>query len=265
MTREGKALPSAVSAESLWRVLVDALEPAADSELIDRADWVQLRTPSSRFTTLNKILRARLEQSEADARIAAVIAEHRQRGAALRWVVDENSRPRDLVARLQAQAFNAPIETWGMYRRLSGMAIECPAELAVREATIADAELIAQLGMRGWKQDPTFGESLRDVVERTYGRDDVVYSIASWEGQPVGWSTLRLLEEATYFQGACVVPEARGQGVYRALVARRFDLMRERGYEHAVIWADARSSGPIAASLGFERVASALFCEWYPG
>ena len=52
--------------------------------------------------------------------------------------------------------------------------------------------------------------------------------------------------------GGAVLPEARGRGVYRALVRARWDHAVERADTPLVVQAGAMSA-PVLAGLGFER------------
>jgi hypothetical protein len=60
------------------------------------------------------------------------------------------------------------------------------------------------------------------------------------------------------------VPEARGHGVYSALVKRRLADARADGREAAVIQADRDTSAPICAKLGFRELCSMEVFAWMP-
>ncbi len=64
--------------------------------------------------------------------------------------------------------------------------------------------------------------------------------------------------------GAATLLEARGRGVYSALVRRRLDDARADGREAAVIQADRDTSAPICAKLGFRELCSMEVFAWTP-
>jgi predicted acetyltransferase len=61
-----------------------------------------------------------------------------------------------------------------------------------------------------------------------------------------------------------VDPRFRGKGVYRGLVARRLEVLRERGIPLVTIQAIADTSAPICKKLGFETVCQLAMYGWEP-
>ena len=83
-------------------------------------------------------------------------------------------------------------------------------------------------------------------------------------GERLAVTTLRLLPQQRigYLQGAAVLPEQRRTGLYRATILHRLALLRELDYQHAVVWANARTSAQGCASMGFTPHCSGSFFEW---
>lgn len=77
--------------------------------------------------------------------------------------------------------------------------------------------------------------------------------LASIDGTPVGRASAAFGEHGMTMSGAGVLPEARGRGVYRALVRARWDDAVARGTPLAVTDAGSMSR-PILARLGFREV-----------
>jgi GNAT superfamily N-acetyltransferase len=75
------------------------------------------------------------------------------------------------------------------------------------------------------------------------------------DGAPVSGGRLDL-DEGTDFAGlfgGATLPEWRGRGLYRATVAKRAELARERGYRY--LYVDALpTSRPILERLGFVQI-----------
>jgi hypothetical protein len=83
---------------------------------------------------------------------------------------------------------------------------------------------------------------------------------------PVAWSYLVYLAGSpiVLLGGAATLAEARGKGIYSALVKRRLADARGDGREAAVIQADRDTSAPICAKLGFRELCSLEVYGWMP-
>lgn len=251
----------------MFRVLIDALDVWGDGALEDREDWVQLRTPSSTSASHNQVLLARISEEEIDARIEVIKADHVARGAGLRWVVGIESRPSDLAERLSAAGIPLLAEAHGMVRAIEGPPYpEPPPGVSVVPVTIDDCERLAEVTSAGWQRSPGFGEQAATWARRSLASqaDDLRFWLAYDGDELVGSSVLRILPGLGYLQGGAVVPQARGRGIYRALTWARFAELHRRGIERVVIWADPRTSGPIARTMGFRPVTEASFHELLP-
>lgn len=79
--------------------------------------------------------------------------------------------------------------------------------------------------------------------------------IASVDGRIVGASTAVAAEAGVNLFGGAVLEEARGQGVYQALLRARWDFAVERGTPALTVQA-GRMSKPIVERLGFVQLAA---------
>jgi len=77
--------------------------------------------------------------------------------------------------------------------------------------------------------------------------------VALVDGEIAGSGGARYFESGVYLLGGNVAEEARGRGVYRALVRARWDEAVRRGTPALVVQAGAMSK-PILERLGFETV-----------
>src|SRR5439155_1062145 len=75
--------------------------------------------------------------------------------------------------------------------------------------------------------------------------------IAYLDGRPVGFGRGMFAPGAVVLLGGAVLPEARGRGVYKALVRARWDAAVARGTPALVVQA-GQMSEPILERLGFE-------------
>jgi GNAT superfamily N-acetyltransferase len=69
--------------------------------------------------------------------------------------------------------------------------------------------------------------------------------------EPVGGANYVAFERTGYLLGAVVRPEARGRGVYRALIAARARHAAAQGIVALTVQAMAHTSAPILDRLGF--------------
>jgi GNAT superfamily N-acetyltransferase len=76
--------------------------------------------------------------------------------------------------------------------------------------------------------------------------------LASCAGVPAGTGGFTLVEPVARLWGAAVIPEMRGRGVYRGLVASRLGAAAARGATLALVHAEPTSS-PILKRLGFRK------------
>jgi GNAT superfamily N-acetyltransferase len=101
-----------------------------------------------------------------------------------------------------------------------------------------------------------------DLAERVFGHSHgsglpevSVAVVAVVDGQPVSGGRVDF-EQGVEFAGlfgGVTLPEFRGRGLYRATVAKRAELARERGYRW--LYSDALpTSRPILERLGFVRL-----------
>lgn len=172
----------------------------------------------------------------------------RQRPACT-WEVGTHARPGDLVARLLALGLVDDEPT----PLAVGMVLSEPPEpmspgIEVRRVETDDdyfaAEQIAAIAF-GAKEPPT---------RRRYEPDpnSTIY-LACIDGEPVARGSASFGESGVTLFGGSTLPEARGRGAYRALVAARWADAAARGTPVLVTQASPMSR-PILAGLGFREV-----------
>ncbi|GAA5152777.1 hypothetical protein GCM10023340_33690 [Nocardioides marinquilinus] len=101
----------------------------------------------------------------------------------------------------------------------------------------ADDERIAQMARRGAEQ-------------ATHGRGGFV--LALLDGEPVGSSGLEVAGTDARLYGGAVREQARGRGVYRALLRHRLAHAVEHGATLGLTKGRVATSGPILRRAGFE-------------
>jgi GNAT superfamily N-acetyltransferase len=100
-------------------------------------------------------------------------------------------------------------------------------------------------------------EDFEDIAARVFGiryglPGNAVAIVAYVDGEPVSGGRVDFEPDVEFagFYGGITLPEFRGRGLYRAVVARRAEIARERGYRW--LYSDALpTSRPILERLGF--------------
>lgn len=75
--------------------------------------------------------------------------------------------------------------------------------------------------------------------------------VAYLDGRPVGSGGLTIAGSDARLWGGVVLPEARGRGVYRAVLAARLAYGRAAGADLAIVKGRVQTSGPILRRAGF--------------
>jgi GNAT superfamily N-acetyltransferase len=183
-------------------------------------------------------------------------AESRRRGIALvEWWVGW-SRPPSLAADLLRNGLVPDDEPV-----LTGMTCAkeppAPAHVDVRPILTAEQYLEAiAVDWEVWQLSPEEREQRRATEIERFDEDHAAGTAHHWaafaDGAPVGFGRGVDLEGAVALMGGAVLPEARGRGVYRALVHARWEHAARRGTPLLVVQAGPMSA-PVLDGLGFER------------
>ncbi len=164
------------------------------------------------------------------------------------WEVGTHATPDDLVERLLALGLvddePTPLAV-GMV--LTSAPAQAASQVEVRRAETYEEQLaasrIAAVAFGG--PEPTEVSLERDPA-------NVVY-LAYLDGEPVARASGSFSQHGVTLFGGATLPEARGRGAYRALVAARWEDAVDRGTPLLVTQASPMSR-PILAQLGFREV-----------
>jgi GNAT superfamily N-acetyltransferase len=203
------------------------------------------------------VQRVRLDPGTVEQTLAEVRALLRELGReGAEWELGESSTPPGLVEELLAlglRRIEADPVTIGM--ALQGRpSWETPAGVAARRVTDVD-ELVRAREV----QHVAFGDTRR--VDRQRAADDFERegidgsTFLAWvDGEPAAAGYAAYTPHGLILFGGATLPEARGRGAYRALVAARADEATDRGTPLLVTHA-GQMSRPILERLGFVPVA----------
>ena len=190
-------------------------------------------------------------------------------GQAVAWQTRAHDEPADLTARLRTAGFAAGKERTvliGLTAELATAPV-VPGGVALRWVTAdGDMHRIAALQSAVWGQDWSWlGENL--ISRIAAAPDDIAVLAAEAGGEVVSAAWLAFFQPGAdsfaRLLGGSTLPQWRGRGIYRALVAAR----AQRAAAHSVkyLQVDASDdSAPILRRLGFRAVTTTTEYVWTP-
>ncbi len=130
--------------------------------------------------------------------------------------------------------------------------------LALRLATPSDLDALEGLESRGFSGDRFTRRQLRHLLQRAHGLT-LIAEDSTDTGVPLGYGTLlfRRNSRAARLYSLCVAPEARGQGVGKALLEALERDGRKRGCERMTL--EVRADNRVALGL-YRRAGFRLAC-----
>ena len=207
--------------------------------------------------------------AELDRLIARQRDYFARRGEAVGWQTRAHDEPTDLTARLRAAGFVPQEERTvliGLTAELATAPV-LPGGVVLRWVTADDdIHRIAALQSAVWGQDWSW--LAENLIGRIAAAPDGIAVLAAEAGGEVvsaGWlaffgpgadSFARLL-------GGSTLPQWRGRGIYRALVAARAQRAAARSVKYLQVDA-SDDSAPILRRLGFRAVTTTTDYVWTP-
>jgi GNAT superfamily N-acetyltransferase len=208
-----------------------------------------------------------LDGADLDELIARQVKVFAQRGERFEWKLHAHDLPADLPQRLLAAGF-VPEETETVViARVSAVAGEprLPHGVLVREVSArADLDRIAEMEEaiwgdgRGWLADSLEAEHAVDPSALT-----IVVAEAGADVVCAAWVRFAQGTDFATLWGGGTLPEWRGRGIYRAVVAYRANLAAVRGLRYLQVDA-SDDSRPILERLGFVGVTTTTPFIWSP-
>jgi GNAT superfamily N-acetyltransferase len=205
--------------------------------------------------------------AELDRLIARQRDYFRARGESVGWLVRAHDVPAELPERLVAAGFVREESS----TVLLGFAAEVAAEpvlpdgVALRQVTDeTDLRRIADHQTEVWGAD--FSWVATDLMARVLADPDQITILVAEAGERVvctAWSVYLPGTDFVALLGGTTVPEWRGRGLYRAMVAARAQEAAARGFR--LLHVDASpDSAPILRRCGFHEITTSTHYRWTP-
>jgi GNAT superfamily N-acetyltransferase len=218
-----------------------SLAPVDTDEILARFDEQMRRLPAPDGLFVSESWSAVLWRPD-DGDVEPLVARMREIPGHVEWKYYSHDGP-ELRERLLAAGLEPEDEETVVVAEAASIAPP-PAEVELRLAADEFVELADRVFCR------RHGAGLPDKTAAV---------VAVVEGQPVAGGRVDF-EEGVEFAGlfgGVTLPEFRGRGLYRAVVAKRAELARERGYRW--LYSDALpTSRPILERLGFVRLTTTM-------
>lgn len=229
---------------------------ADTGQVIDRPGRLQVTQPDAPVVWRNMIHHAILAPEEADAEIERVLAHYAALDVPFLWRVTPGCRPVDLGTRLEAHGF-AHFETLAclVADPRDFAPLENP-RVRIEDVTAANAETYIETMGDAWGMPEAGRARFRMLLQRELVSEARVQHafLAYLDGEPRGVAQMSYFPQSVHFSGSAVQSSARGQGLYRAMVLHRMDVLRAQGRDLVTMHAVSNTSAPICKRMGFEDV-----------
>jgi GNAT superfamily N-acetyltransferase len=208
-----------------------------------------------------------LEGAELDELIARQVRVFTERGERFEWKLHAHDQPADLAQRLLAAGFVPEEVETVVIAPVSAVAGEplLPDGVELREVSArADLDRIAAMEETVWGDGRNW---LADSLEAEHAVDPsaltIVVAEAGDEVVCAAWVRFPAASEFTSLWGGGTLPDWRGRGIYRAIVAYRANLAAQGGFRYVQVDA-SDDSRPILERLGFVAVTTTTPFVWSP-
>jgi GNAT superfamily N-acetyltransferase len=192
-----------------------------------------------------------------DELIARQVRVFADRGEQFEWKLHGHDRPADLAQHLRAAGFVPDEQETVVIGAVADIAAEprLPAGATLREvAERHDLDRIARMEEAIWGDDRSW---LADALEAERAADPDAIAIVVAEAADAvvcaGWVRFVAGSDFATLWGGGTLPDWRGHGIYRAVVAYRARLAVRRGFRFLQVDASAETR-PILERLGFVAV-----------
>ncbi len=208
-----------------------------------------------------------LDESNADGEIARHIDHFAAKGLGFAWRVTETDSPEDLGARLERAGFVHSDTSTLMIARVTDVPLDVELPPGVTLSTDSAPSAIDQLIDVHERVFGSDHSQLRRTLLRQFTRSPQFAElvVAKFGDVPVAASRAEFLPHRDFagLWGGSTLPEWRGQGIFRAMVARRAHDAQRRGYRYLYVIASSESR-PIFERLSFQSHGPVATYMWTP-
>jgi hypothetical protein len=208
-----------------------------------------------------------LDEFNAEHVIAEQIEHFSSIGQGFVWRIYDGDLPTDLGARLKLAGFTHLGTSELMVARVTETAIsvELPDGVSlVRSNDPTGIGRLIEVHEKVFTVDQSqLGRTLLAQLAVAPTLNDIV--IADADGEPVASARVQFVPECDFagLWGGSTLPQWRGKGLFKAMVAYRARVAADRGYSYLYVIA-SNQSRPILEQLSFESFGSIATFGWQP-
>jgi GNAT superfamily N-acetyltransferase len=198
------------------------------------------------------VIYSRLDATDADPAIAEQIRFFTAQGRPFEWKLFGHDQPIDLGERLVRFGFRQGDRETLLVAEPTPLAVPVPEGITIRQLTTsADLDFLAQFDeLSGRELNRPLLTELRLELESSPPAVSIYVAMAGQKPVSRGWIRYYPKRDFADLWGAETLPEFRRRGIYRCLIAARWEEARRRGVRY--LTTDALpTSRPILEKLGF--------------
>jgi len=223
------------------------------SRVVQSNRWFQVISGDYKSPAFNEVLFSDCEDSEIENKIVATINLYKDVGTDFKWCISPNSQPANTATLLIQHDF-LNWQSRMMYARVSEFFLQAPIEgIEVRKVSPSETKAFTELFVQSWKIKPDEISLVSKQLEF-----DNIHTSASFErfwafvnGKPAGVASMVRNSKCGYLHATAVLPEFQGQGVYRALIEKRIEVLKAHKVGLAITGAREQTSAPRLEKMGF--------------
>jgi GNAT superfamily N-acetyltransferase len=215
----------------------------------------------------SEIAWSNLDESNANGAIAQQVEYFASKGQGFAWRVLATDSPPDLGVRLERAGFVLGGTSTLMIASIAQMPLDVmlpPGVTLSSEGGVAAIDRLIEVHEKVFEIDHSqLRRSLIKQFESSPALGELVIAMAN--GVPVASSRVDFLPDREFagLWGGSTLPEWRGKGLFRAMVAHRAREAAKRGYAYVYVIASSKSE-PILTRLSFESYGSVRTYMWRP-
>lgn len=219
--------------------------------------------------SFNTVLCSDLDESNADSIIEREIGYFRKRNEPFEWKLFHYDRPHDLAERLtlhglkEAEKETLLVATLKNYHHQ----ISVPPQVTILKV---EKEKELRTLLETVSQDETNPEHLEALLQNLLtnlreAKETIGIFGAYWDGKPasIGWAFYTPQSRFCGLFGGTTHSSFRGKGLYKALVQKRAEEARQKGFSYLFVDAGPMSR-PILEKLGFSELTTMQGFHWSP-
>lgn len=206
----------------------------------------------------NKAMKARLDADNVDATIDRVREYFKTRDKSFSWIVGPSSTPSDLGRHLETHGFAKQLGADGLFMPDLNTEITPNPDVKVQELLPDKLQPTVGIMAVGFGMPEAVSRYFHEMIGRSYPAVRTRTYIAYLDdiGHPVacGYVTYYPDQPIALLCGGATLPDYRGRGIYKTMLARRLADIRRDGVEAVIVLADQKTSAPICSRHGFANL-----------